>query len=255
MINQNVIDNDLEGVKKDLAAGVLDLDNDGIAYLETAIKNQNFEMVKLFVNKNPDILIGDHLVEACKNDDVDIVKYILDMGVDPNSKNGLPLIKAVRKGKFENVKILLDYKADVHVRNDEAVEAAVWNGRLDITKILFLFGVDRHTNKDVLLNYAAKEGYLEIINYLLSFNDTDITKSMALELAAVENRIEVIKRLIDYGFVPYEKLMELAMFYDHLEMCKLLKEKGVEIEDDFVRSIKSERIKSWWFSDKHTLED
>ena len=248
MFNQNVVNNDLEGVRKDLDVGVLDLkDNFGSTHLKIAIKNQNHEMVKLFIENRSNILDGTHLTEACKNDNVDIVKYILGLDVDPNYKQGLPLISASKKGKIENVKQLLNKRANVNHRNNQAIEMAALNGHLDIVKILIQFGADRHIHNEAPLAYAAEEGHLDVVNYLLSFNDIEIEECMALDFAVMENHVRTAEALINYGFAPHKRHMEKAMFYDNLDMCKMLKERGVNIEDDFVKNIKSKSIKYWWF--------
>lgn len=64
------------------------------------------------------IEIEDAFIKACKNGNVDIVKYLMDTyQLDPNLQyNKLtPLIAACNGGQFEIVKFLLSYGADVNL--------------------------------------------------------------------------------------------------------------------------------------------
>ncbi len=256
MFNKNVIDGNYEGVKKDLDSGVINLNSKaGRENVSAAIINMRFNILKLFVNRKPDIFIGDDLVIACAYSDIDIVKLILNQKIDINYNDGSPLIRAVSKNLYNNVKLLISRGADITIKKNAPIQHAAINGNLDIVKLLCFNGADRHVFNDSPLAYAAYEGYSRVVDFFLSFDDVNVDKCDALVYSVNNNHLKISETLIDYGFIPNESMLNNAMLDGNLEICKLLKKHGVMINDNFLKnSVLNDNIKDWCFSFKKDLK-
>ncbi|WP_373232791.1 ankyrin repeat domain-containing protein [Cohnella sp.] len=87
-----------------------------------AAKNKNKNMIELLLNHynhNFGISIIDNMWRgksalniAVENDDIEMAKFLLDLGADPNSSTESAIWEAVENGSDEMVEILLDYGAD-----------------------------------------------------------------------------------------------------------------------------------------------
>jgi ankyrin repeat protein len=78
----------------------------------------------------------ERLLKACGRGDIDTVKYLLDIGVNPNGRNGGPLFQAVYNDCFEVVKYLLEKGADASINNYRVLTWAAKSARPEITKLL-----------------------------------------------------------------------------------------------------------------------
>lgn len=102
-------------------------DNDPVI---TAIDNKQFKVAKLLVEKGADVNAqnGRCLRHAAYYGDETTVRYLLDMGADPNMVSQSPretaLTEAVRAGKKEIVTLLMEYGADWKALDGEALRYA-----------------------------------------------------------------------------------------------------------------------------------
>lgn len=76
------------------------------------------------------------LTYASKNDEIEIVKLLLEAGADINAEDGAALEKASYFGLIEIVKLLLDAGADVYAGDHCALHSAEWEGHGEIVKLL-----------------------------------------------------------------------------------------------------------------------
>lgn len=128
------------------------------------------------------------LMIACNNGALEIAKYLLDSGANPNlQRNGgpLPIIFAANKGSKEIVELLIVSGADVDGRTTTGATAlvnAAALGRLEIAKVLLEHGADQTLSmstgspatpigKDLTpLKLAAEGGYKEIVKLLMKYS-------------------------------------------------------------------------------------
>jgi hypothetical protein len=109
---------------------------------------------------------NDALISASILGHLEVVKYLVEKGVDVNTQSSAALRFASQYGKLEVVKYLLENGADIHSRNDEALILASQNGHLDVVRYLVENGADVHAQTDAALSWAVEFGYLEVENYL-----------------------------------------------------------------------------------------
>jgi len=154
-------------------------------------KKPSKEMIRCLLANGPDTTI----VEASKNGHIDIVKTLIEKGVDINTKDDYgytSLSYAALKGHSEVVDLLIEYGADINARNHwggTALVQAVFFGHIDIAKILIDNGADMNVtiHGDSLVVYATKNGYDDLVDHLInnganyrgtkSRNSTDKTPS------------------------------------------------------------------------------
>jgi len=125
-------------------------------------------------NKYSNILItNDNLIKYSKEGNLEIVKYLVENGVDIHYKNDKALRKSAREGHIEIFKYLVENGADIHADNDYAFSWSVVNGESRLVKYLIEKGVDIHYDNDYALRISAEYGRFKLVRYLLE-NGADI---------------------------------------------------------------------------------
>jgi uncharacterized protein len=121
--------------------------------LFTLVRNGNLAEVKRCIKLNPDSVNATNadgntlLLIACYKGKVDIVKYLLKKGANPNSTSGegSPILAAVYKNDVEIAKLLLkrNVKLDAKGRDgNSAVHYAVLNHSVEMVELLLKKGID-----------------------------------------------------------------------------------------------------------------
>jgi|688.fasta_scaffold711747_1 ankyrin repeat protein len=145
-------------VLEDVSLGFLNykLDEYGNNALTWASKNGISEIVKMLLDKgvNPNIKNTELITPlsfASEKGYVNIVKMLLDKGADPNIKDKwgqTALIYASQNGHENIVKMLLDKDADPNIKTEKdnnSLYVAAQNGRENIVKMLLDKGADPNT--------------------------------------------------------------------------------------------------------------
>ena len=92
------------------------------------------------------------LIEASINGHLDVVKHLVDNGVDIHIMDNIPLRLASTYDHLDIVKYLIENGADIHACNDSALELASRNGYLDIVKYLKSVYIERYKEKFLCYN-------------------------------------------------------------------------------------------------------
>lgn len=139
------------------------------------------------------------LFTAAVRGHVEIVRLLLENGIDPNDGNGVlgPISVASQYGHLEIVELLIESGANVHDGGDYPLRMACRNGHYDIAHLLIENGADLHKNEDYQLTVAAENGHLEIVRMLLDLGAN--FSSDPLGAAAREGHSEVVRLLLEYG--------------------------------------------------------
>ncbi|MFD1954596.1 ankyrin repeat domain-containing protein [Paenibacillus thailandensis] len=108
-----------------------------------AAGNKNMKIIELLLKHgaNPNYMRAGKtaLNYAVENDGIEMAKYLLDSGADPNVSTESAIWKAVEKGSTKMVKILLDYGADPNrtiVNNKYLLQFAKDSGLTEIAELL-----------------------------------------------------------------------------------------------------------------------
>ena len=142
---------------------------DDIAFRWASVAGK-IDIVKYLVEKGVDIhLLNDTAFRmASFEGQLPVVKYLVGKGANMHINNEEALRTASLHGHFDVVKYLVDQGADVNGQNGDALSLASAHGNLDIVKYLVEHGAEVHINNDDAIKWARKNGHTEVLNYLLS---------------------------------------------------------------------------------------
>jgi len=174
--------NNIEIIKYLLKNGATDSSKESV--FSPLCYNNNFEIIKLLIEYNFNVNVIDNknctpLVYAAKNDNLEIIEYLLNNGAKMNVKNSeSPLIFACMNNNYVIVEYLL--KARVNVN---ATEFKIFNNG----KNALFFACDNNNLKMVKL----------LINYKINMNCNFGYKVLhPLHIACVNNNYKLVKLLI-----------------------------------------------------------
>ena len=116
--------------------------------------------------------LNKQFTNACKNDDLDIVKYLLTSlelaeHADIHAENDRGFIWACENGHLDVVKYLLTSPeltehVDIHAENDEGFRIACYEGRLEVVKCLIIdMNIEKTTQIEKYLNEDKDNKYVQ----------------------------------------------------------------------------------------------
>ncbi|MGF6599717.1 ankyrin repeat protein [Paraburkholderia sp. GAS448] len=151
---------DVKEVNKQLAQGMDPnlTDNQGMPLLVIAAREKSDKVVAaLIANSKTDIEITDKVGEnammmAALNDDVTIVKILIEKGAEVNKKGWAPLHYAAANGNDEIVKLLLDHSAYVDAGSPNGTTPlmmAARGGHVSTVKLLLDNGADMNVKNQI----------------------------------------------------------------------------------------------------------
>lgn len=169
----------------------------------------------------------DEYIELCRysaRGDLQMVKKLIKEGVNINTDDSLPLKLACESGYLDIVKYLIEKGVDPD--NYKYIDIATEFGHLEVVKYLVKLNTSIHSGMNECLVASASGGHLEIVKYFLDFHSD---KNLSLEEPLLEaikyDRLPIVKYLIkqganihdcnDYGLLVASNLR-------HLEMVKYL---------------------------------
>lgn len=148
------------------------------------IKNGDLELVKEIVITDKKLLdfvtpFGTWLHVATRAGKLDMIKFLVESGMDININEGVPksapIAHAASEGEISIVEFLFENGAilDTSDPNRNPLFSAIYGGHLDIVKYLVLNGIDINTKYtgDTMQNmgayeFAIERGQTEIAEYL-----------------------------------------------------------------------------------------
>ncbi|MCJ1331443.1 hypothetical protein MMC10_008133 [Thelotrema lepadinum] len=138
--------------------------------LQIACYKNNFDVVKLLLDRGMDPNNSGVGYAACSTQDIDLLKLLLDRGMNPNtdSMSGGPLTKAASNGDLPMALLLLASGAKVPVGTSSQnclLIAAVENKRLDMVALLLQF----ETREEILaraISTAQWKCHVAIVSYI-----------------------------------------------------------------------------------------
>lgn len=216
-----------------------------------ACKNGTVEDLKKLVEQgaNPNAPwyndIGDDFYpihQAALNPDIEVLKYIVSLGVDPCQKDfwcAEPLSYAAREGTLEKIKYLVELGNDPALVDDDGLSVltyAALNPHIEVLDYLLSKGAD--INADVAmyeepLFIAIEKGTPERVKYLIEHGaNTSYVDSHWLDDAPLEN----IRALLECGYDPNSKDEEEGgKVVDHLDESRktlFMEFRGVAVDTD-----------------------
>lgn len=140
-----------------------------------AIYADNIYIVKLFVEElGYDITTGNVFCEACKYGRIEILKYLILQGCNPEMYHNDPMIEACRYNQLETVKFLISQGIDIFddiYLSDLLSNSVEIMDSYDVVRFLLEIGV-RESVDLAMLNCVAK-GYFKTMKLLVIHGASD----------------------------------------------------------------------------------
>jgi len=165
----------------------------------------DLEMVKYLKNIGLNLRTkNDRIYElAIEKNFMDILRYLSDENEFPNyDTNSKYLVKASKRKYLDVVKLLIDHGVNInYILNDDfgsttALTNAVQSNRLNIVKYLVYKGADIHVLNDKAIKIAKEQKYIEIVNFLENILTEEIGK------ISLKNIFEYSEKEIDDFLLP-----------------------------------------------------
>ncbi|HWR59191.1 MAG TPA: ankyrin repeat domain-containing protein, partial [Thermodesulfovibrionales bacterium] len=201
----------------------------GLSALSCASDSNKTELSRLLLNSGTKADTTATLLQTINTCDEDKVRAILPRGSDANvkivtsvdsDKNWrTPLLISAEKGCVESVKYLLDIGANPNISNGgfTPLVYAASNGNFDMVTDLIAKGADVNQagaceNEECFhwtpLSYAALNGHIKVVRFLLEkgadvnamvYDDVEGAAGSALMLASSAGHLDIVKLLLNKG--------------------------------------------------------
>ena len=197
--------------------------------MRSAVEGGYLDIVKLMIEKGANNFGAydfEHaMIKAVKNGNLDIVKLMIEKGAN-NFRGAFDtaMVSAARGGYLDIVKLIIEKGASISL---EAMRSAVEGGYLDIVKLMIEKGADDFTISNAL-NNAAREGQINIVKYLFG-KTANSSNSSVMRYAIYGGHLDVVEYLIDkveYDLNDLNDIMAKAVDNGKLDIVKFLIEKG-----------------------------
>jgi len=183
-----------------------------------AIRYGMVDLARELVKQGVDYTMYNHraVSEASKPEGCGSIKFLLELGEDPNRNHEQMLLRSCRYGHLDQVELLVKYSK---LKNSFNVVEAAGRGHLEIVKYLI---ENNFPLQNETLRSAADNGHLEIVKFLVE-NGADVTAddNYAVRWAAYHNHLEIVKYLIEQG-ADAEDIVSWAEAKDKKELIDML---------------------------------
>lgn len=159
-------------------------DIEKVKEMRRVIKKGDIEKVKDIINNDKEILkmetvFGTWLHVASKYGKYEIVRYLIEMGLDVNIKGGISEAEAIYdaagEGWYDIVEYLIECGAKLNIEEPDQnpLFSAIYGSHVDIVKLLIDKGIDisiKYSGENMknmdAYNFAIERGELEIANLI-----------------------------------------------------------------------------------------
>ncbi|KAG5460178.1 MAG: ankyrin repeat-containing domain protein [Olpidium bornovanus] len=180
----------------------VDLRGNGSGPITWACASGYDRVVRLLLQHGVDPSTGSNcLVNACLNENVEIVRMLLEDGrIDMSADEGRALQTAVVEGNYEIVELLMSAEGiDPACKDNLAIRTASAKGYTDIVRRLLADPrVDPSLQHNCALRKAVRQGHVDIVKLLLEDPrvDPEVMDNMPLRDACENGLVDVVKLLL-----------------------------------------------------------
>lgn len=186
--------------------------NEGI---KNAIETDNIAITEFLISKGAETKEPEFLIQAIKNNNIQLLKILVEKGKAVATDG---IIEAATSGSLEITRYLLDNGASP----GEALNQLIETTYEDIILLLMSRSTDL-PNKSHLLA-ASRKGNTRVVKELLK--SKSLNPSLAIKNAIRYKKIDVLNALLEYGGIPTEFEIKLAIDYNFFEGISTLIDKG-----------------------------
>ncbi len=204
---------------------MFDTEPDNLSYVNEALyyasSYPRLDIIKFLVECGADIVKDPSIINhALTNYCFDNVYYLVDSGAIVDVHNEQAILWAASHAGVKMIQFLIDHGADV--RTTGVFSNACAHNTLEVIQFLYDYGADFMENEYYPFFAACRRADLDIVRYLIQIGAYDLeTKRYILSIFASDERIELVKLLVDSNFVPDNQ----DILHETIE--KLLKNKSI----------------------------
>lgn len=149
------------------------------------------------------------LKTACRNGDLDLVKFLIEHGVDIQSNNNDILEAAFEGNNIDIIKFLIEKGAELQARLNTFMYIACGNNNMKLVKLLMNNGFDIK-NVVYSINVSCEYGHLNLVKFFIE-QGADVNQSLLLcSVRFVSGTDEKNDRLNLVKFLVEEKNLEIT---------------------------------------------
>ena len=183
-------------------------------------------MVDIFNMTIKDINDDNYLKEIkCNN--INYIKKIIDENVNINL---YPIfILAIRYNAYDIVILCIKNCVNIHQQNEYALMLATRIGNYKIVSLLLNLDIDLHIQPyKSLAEYKKYTDGFELFKIIQQYNADGTPNEYALLLSVYYNKLDVLKLLIDHGAnINNDCILKIAISRNHLDIVKFLIEMNI----------------------------
>lgn len=172
--------------------------HDGHA-IRWAAQHGRVEVVRCLLEKGVNIDVNNNcaIKGASMFGHIETVSFLVENGVDIHADDNYAILEASGNGHIKVVNYLVENGADIYARDNEALRNACMNGFIEVVKYLVENGADIHARDNEALLYACLNGHLDVVRYLAE-NGADIhaRNDYVIKRAAQNGHFEIVRYLM-----------------------------------------------------------
>ncbi|PVU87954.1 hypothetical protein BB559_005798 [Furculomyces boomerangus] len=211
-----------------------DVDEDDSTPLKLAIENKHLDVVKYLIQRGAETSKCKDLKSflSKQNEATGSANTPVKKKPKINANVEYALQEASSNGCLDIVKNLVENGVDIHEDNETALKEACENGYLDIVKYLVENGADIHADQDWSLGMASKSGHLDVVKYLVEKGaNVQARENFALGIACRNQHLYIVVYLIESGADIKAESYWRNIFEEknkHLDVLDYLIERGLK---------------------------
>lgn len=198
--------------------------------MKMAILNQNLELVNWLYERGADLTIdgGVFLGLACGVGNTKIVQFFIDNAPETlNAKNDFAFRIACRNGHLDIVKCLVELGVNPQTCNNYGLNVACCFGHLEIVKYLVENGADIHESNDLPLCQALAGSHKRVIAFLQEQGAfvSDFNKNVMKELKRKDTGLDIVWKPDEDSLVNEEfqwSIRDTEFLSYHMEMTSAI---------------------------------
>lgn len=170
---------------------------DSFEALILSIRSCHLHLVK-YIASTGFIIKGLFLLECAATGALEILKYLLNLGLSIYSHSNRVLTLAATHGHMSIVEYCIEQGMLATLNNSEAFREACIHNKYGIVKFLLEHGANIHANNDEALRMSIIRGHSRVVEYLIN-KGANVHNEEALLYAINFRRKDVMKMLVERG--------------------------------------------------------
>ncbi|KAJ3288918.1 hypothetical protein HK104_007857 [Borealophlyctis nickersoniae] len=201
--------------------------------IRAALRRANKEdVIRLLMRDMSKLELERELIVASANGDEQIVRVLVDDGVDVNTRYGLAFSRAISRGHLETAEILLSGGPRVNGGLCREMRSALEMGRMRVVQLLLIHGPSALGCG--FFRKAVLSGRDDVVRMMLESGANVGDYGDILNIAAGAGHINIVKSLLAAGVEVDDQALRAATENGNAQAVRLLLEHGGKVTRELV---------------------